>query len=237
MRELNRVETIERSLMKRFRKELWNPFTAAVKRYRMLQKGDAVAVLLDGSAASALIAKLLQELHRHSDIPFDLHCFAKEHQREALSELLGLPLLPDSDPLLASCGVLARAGCMEDAVRSGVLHLLHRGRLAAPLPVEKTGDAVLIRPLYCASERDIAAWARYNALPLTPDPIGGEDVQRIEALLRRQQQINPDLYKSVFSALHSLNTDTMPGLKDGGRVMDFDECYALLAQGGRQKTV
>ena len=237
MRELTRVETIERSLMKRFRKELWNPFTAAVKRYGMLRAGDRGGVVLDGRVSSALIAKLLQELHRHSDVPFELCFFAPAEGIKPLSERLGLDLLPDTDPALRVCTVLALPGCMEDVVREGMLNLLHRGRLATLLPAGEQGGQAVIRPLYCASAHDIAAWARYNALSLVPDPIGDEAHQQMEDLLRSRAAINPDLYKSVFRALHSLNTDTMPGLTAHGRVLDFDECYALLAQGGKPETV
>ena len=43
-RELTPQEAAERSLIKKYRKELWNPFIAAVKRYELIAPGDRIAV-------------------------------------------------------------------------------------------------------------------------------------------------------------------------------------------------
>jgi tRNA(Ile)-lysidine synthase TilS/MesJ len=63
---------IERSIIRKFRKTLWNPFVAGVKRYELIQAGDKIAVCMSGGKDSALLAKLMQELYRHSDVPFEL---------------------------------------------------------------------------------------------------------------------------------------------------------------------
>ena len=39
-RELTPQEAAERSLIKKYRKELWNPFIAAVKRYELIAPGE-----------------------------------------------------------------------------------------------------------------------------------------------------------------------------------------------------
>ena len=70
-RELERCEMIERSIIKKYRKELWNPFIAAVKRYRLIQTGDKIAVCISGGKDSMLMAKLIQQLQKHSDVPFE----------------------------------------------------------------------------------------------------------------------------------------------------------------------
>ena len=70
-RQLDECQLIERSLNKRFRKELWTPFIAAVKRYALISEGDRVAVCISGDSASTLMAKLIQQLNRHSDVPFE----------------------------------------------------------------------------------------------------------------------------------------------------------------------
>ena len=71
-KELEAYQRIERSIITKYRKALWNPFVYAVKRYELIQSGDAVAVCISGGKDSMLMAKLLQELHRHSDVPFEL---------------------------------------------------------------------------------------------------------------------------------------------------------------------
>ena len=39
-RELTFAQTVERSITKKYRKEIWNPFVAAVKRYELINEGD-----------------------------------------------------------------------------------------------------------------------------------------------------------------------------------------------------
>ena len=63
---------IERSIIKKYRKELWTPFIVAVKRYELVQEGDKIAVCISGGKDSMLMAKLMQELQKHSDVPFEL---------------------------------------------------------------------------------------------------------------------------------------------------------------------
>ena len=71
-RDLTPCEKIERSIIKRFRKELWKPFIVAVKRYELVKEGDRIAVCISGGKDSMLLAKLMQELQRHTNIPFEL---------------------------------------------------------------------------------------------------------------------------------------------------------------------
>ena len=71
-RSLEAYQLIERSIITRFRKELWNPFIYAVKKYELIQSGDRIAVCISGGKDSMLMAKLLQELQRHSEVPFEL---------------------------------------------------------------------------------------------------------------------------------------------------------------------
>ena len=71
-RTLEPYQQIERSMIKRYRDELWKPFVYAVKRYALIQHGDKIAVCISGGKDSMLMAKLMQELQRHSDVPFDL---------------------------------------------------------------------------------------------------------------------------------------------------------------------
>ena len=71
-RELEPYQRVERSIQKKFRKSIWVPFIAAVKRYELIQENDKIAVCISGGKDSMLMAKLMQELQRHSDVPFEL---------------------------------------------------------------------------------------------------------------------------------------------------------------------
>ena len=71
-RELQPHELIERSLITKFRKTIWRPFIEACRQYELVQAGDRIAVCISGGKDSMLLAKLMQELHKHSDVPFEL---------------------------------------------------------------------------------------------------------------------------------------------------------------------
>ena len=71
-RTLSESEKIERSINKKYRKEIWNAFIAAVKRYELVKEGDKIAVCISGGKDSMLMAKLMQMLKRYSEVPFEL---------------------------------------------------------------------------------------------------------------------------------------------------------------------
>ena len=99
-RELTPQETAERSLIKTYRKSLWNPFIAAVKRYELVSPGDRIAVCISGGKDSMVLAKLMQELQKHTDQPFSLTFLAMDpgynpanrQLLEANAKTLGVPL-------------------------------------------------------------------------------------------------------------------------------------------------
>lgn len=71
-RQLTRCQMIERSINKKYRKELWAPFMTAIVKYELISPGDKIAVCISGGKDSMLMAKLMQELHKHTRVPFDL---------------------------------------------------------------------------------------------------------------------------------------------------------------------
>lgn len=105
-RELTPQETAERSLIKTYRKSIWNPFIAAVKRYELVEPGDKIAVCISGGKDSVLLAKLMQELQRHTSQPFELVFMVMDpgyrpENRKLIEDnaaLLGIPItIFDSD--------------------------------------------------------------------------------------------------------------------------------------------
>lgn len=66
------VKEIERSIIKRFRKEIWRLFTKAVNEFNLINDGDKIAVCISGGKDSFLLAKCMEELKRHGKINFDL---------------------------------------------------------------------------------------------------------------------------------------------------------------------
>ena len=62
----------ERSIIKKFRKTIWNPFVGGIKDYHLIQEGDAIAVCISGGKDSMLLAKCMQHLQKYSEIPFSV---------------------------------------------------------------------------------------------------------------------------------------------------------------------
>ena len=99
-KQLAPYQLIERSIIKKFRKTIWNPFILAVKRYELIQEGDRIAVCISGGKDSMLLAKLMQQLQRHSEVPFELVFLVMDpgynpvnrQKIESNAELLHIPL-------------------------------------------------------------------------------------------------------------------------------------------------
>lgn len=67
-----RCREIERSIVKKFRKDIWRKFTKAINEYDLIQDGDKIAVCISGGKDSMLMAKLFQELERHGKKNFEV---------------------------------------------------------------------------------------------------------------------------------------------------------------------
>ena len=71
-KELSPAALAERSVSKKYRKEIWNPFVEAVKTYRLIEENDKIAVCVSGGKDSMLLAVLMRMLQRFTEIPFSL---------------------------------------------------------------------------------------------------------------------------------------------------------------------
>lgn len=80
---------IERSIIKKYRKQIWSKFIKGIKKYNLVEEGDKIAVAISGGKDSLLLAKLFQELKRHGQVNFELEFIAMDpgyHQN--IKELL-----------------------------------------------------------------------------------------------------------------------------------------------------
>lgn len=63
---------IEKSIIKKYRKEIWSKFIKAIKDFKLIEDGDIIAVCISGGKDSMILAKCLEEFQRHQTIKFDL---------------------------------------------------------------------------------------------------------------------------------------------------------------------
>ena len=132
-KQLERYQEIERSIITTYRKQLWSPFILAVKKYRLIQAGDKIAVCISGGKDSMILAKLMQELQRHSEVPFELVFLVmdpgyNEENRQRIEEnarLLNVPITVfESDVFEAAENANAESPCYLCArMRRGHLYL------------------------------------------------------------------------------------------------------------------
>lgn len=66
------VLDIEKSIRKKFHKQLFSRFAKAVRDYQLVQEGDKIAVCISGGKDSMVMAKLFQELQKHRKVNFEL---------------------------------------------------------------------------------------------------------------------------------------------------------------------
>ena len=90
---------VERSIVKKFRKDIWRKFTQGINEYEMIQDGDKIAVCISGGKDSMLMAKLFLELKHHNKFDFDVKFLvmdpgyneANRHVIEENCRNLGIP--------------------------------------------------------------------------------------------------------------------------------------------------
>lgn len=97
---MEKTQAVEHSIITKYRKPLFNKFIGAVKDYELISKGDKIAVCISGGKDSMLLAKLMQELSRHGDYPFDMEFIVMDPgynpvNRQKIidnAEILGIPI-------------------------------------------------------------------------------------------------------------------------------------------------
>ncbi len=69
---MEKYQEVEKSIIKKFRRTIWNGFVTGINRYKLISEGDRIAVCISGGKDSMLMAKCMQEIQRHGKYPFHL---------------------------------------------------------------------------------------------------------------------------------------------------------------------
>lgn len=69
---MEKYKEIERSIIKKYRKEIWSRFVKGVSDYKLIEENDSIMVCISGGKDSFLLAKLIQELQRHGKVKFNV---------------------------------------------------------------------------------------------------------------------------------------------------------------------
>ena len=70
---MERYQEIERSIIKKYRKDIWGKFVKAVMDYQLIEENDRIMVCISGGKDSFLLAKCMEEIQKHGKFPFEIH--------------------------------------------------------------------------------------------------------------------------------------------------------------------
>lgn len=131
MENIERRESIELSIRKKFKKELFSKFAKAINEYDLIQPNDKIAVCISGGKDSMLLAKLFQELKRHNKFEFELVYLVmnpgyNEENAKLIkenSELMGVPITVFESDIFSNVEHIEKSPCYICArMRRGYLY-------------------------------------------------------------------------------------------------------------------
>lgn len=126
-----RRKKAEKSIQKKFHKQLFTPFAKACKTYKLIEEGDRIAVCISGGKDSMLMAKLFQEIQRHRQMNFELKFlvmdpgYNKENRAliESNAKALGIPVTIFESDIFDAVDTIEKNPCYICArMRRGYLY-------------------------------------------------------------------------------------------------------------------
>ena len=234
-------QNIERSIMKKYRKELWNPFIKAVKNYELVQENDKIAVCISGGKDSMLMAKLMQLLQRYGDVPFELTFLVmdpgyNEKNRKKIEEnakILNVPITVFETNIFDVANSVDKSPCYLCArMRRGYLYSkakeLGCNKIALGHHFDDVIETTLIGMFYASQLKAMIPKlhsTNFEGMELIRPMYCIHERQEIKMLIRQLKKDNPLIDKSIFNSIHAVSLDTMPGYKTHGKTYSFLDNY------------
>ena len=129
---MEKYKEIERSIIKKYRKDIWSKFVKAVADYNLIKENDKIMVCISGGKDSFLLAKCIQELKKHGKVNFDAYYVVmnpgyNDYNRDFIidnAKLLNIPIqMFDSDIFDVVAKVDSKSPCYLCArMRRGYLY-------------------------------------------------------------------------------------------------------------------
>ena len=182
---------VEKSIRKKFRKNIWCKFTKAINQYELVKEGDCIAVCISGGKDSMLMAKLFQELKLHNKFPFEVKFvvmdpgYSPENRKVHIfeSDIFESVYHIEKSPCYLcarmrrgylynfakelGCNKIALGHHYDDVIETILMGMLYGAQIQTMMPKLHSTNfegMELIRPLYLIREDDIKAWRDYNDL-------------------------------------------------------------------------
>jgi len=131
------LQTIEKAIIKKYRKEIYSKVVRAIKDFDLIEENDKIAVCISGGKDSFLMAKCMQEIKRHNKIPFELKFIVMdpgydikvlEHIRKLASDNISFAreIRPRSPPLKSFIRLNTSSPVNKKAARTFRMRVLSR---------------------------------------------------------------------------------------------------------------
>ena len=183
---MEEYKEIEKSIIKKYRKEIWSKFIKAVQEYKLINENDKIMVCISGGKDSFLLAKCMEELSKHGKFPFDVHYVVMNpgYNEENVQKIFAITdkECPDNPCYLCArmrrgflyskakslgCNKIALGHHINDVIETTLLSMFYGSEVKTMMPKlhsENFEGLELIRPLYLVREEDIISWAKSNNL-------------------------------------------------------------------------
>ncbi len=133
---MERIQEIERSIIKKYRKVIWCKFTKAIRDYELIQNQDRIMVCISGGKDSFLMAKCFQEIKKHGKVNFDATFvvmdpgYTKKHlnQIKENAKLLNIPIEIFTSDIFASVEVIGHKSPCYMCARMRRGHLYNKAK-------------------------------------------------------------------------------------------------------------
>lgn len=126
---------IEKSIIKKFRKQIWSKFIKAIDEFNLIEDNDKIAVCISGGKDSMLLAKCFQELYRHGRKNFTLEFIVMDpgYDKQNLDKiksnlkLLGIDALIFKSPIFNTTEKIDNPCYLCARMRRGYLYSKAKG--------------------------------------------------------------------------------------------------------------
>ena len=141
---MEKVKMIERSLITTYRKGIYSCFIKAINEYELVKENDKICVCISGGKDSMVLAKLFQELQRHSSLNFEVEYVVMNpgYNNEILKQIKGNLELLNIDATIVSTNIFEESNkCIKNPCY--ICAKLRRGALYR-IAKEKGGNKIAL---------------------------------------------------------------------------------------------
>ena len=230
---MEKYQEIERSIIKKFRKDIWSKFVKAVQEFELIKENDKIMVCISGGKDSFLNINL--EIFE-SDI-FDIVDQVDKSPCYLCARMRRGCLYSKAEEL--GCNKIALGHHFDDVIETTLLSMFYGAEIKTMMPKLHSDNfegLELIRPMYLVKEESVISWAKYNSLNFINcackftsetfyDENNSSKRKEIKNLIKQMKKSNPNVDYNIYKALDNVNLNCTIGTKRNGEYESFLKYY------------